>query len=631
MPALPPRPSVEHLRKQAKRLARERSLHLASAQRALAKTYGFRNWTELVCEASRATGNHNEAAPPLLAAVRAGDVERVRQLLADGSNPRVGDGHELPLNIAAQRGPLALVETLIAGGALIWQTDGAGRTALDTARRGRTRERQAIVALLDRSAIADPAFRAAVEAIHSGNVEELSRLFDAQPRLLHERNVGPQAYRMAARHDYFRDPKLFWFVANNPTLVERTAPNIVEITRVMIERGVEREDLDYTLGLVMTGSSVREQGHQIPLMRLLLSAGALADRDMMLSTAGHGEVAVLREMLESGRPMNAPIAAALSDQRSLAALLVNADHDDVQAAFGLAIINHHIEAAQLALDAGADVNAFLPVHSHSTALHQAAADDRADIVDFLLTRGARTDARDSLWSATPLDWAAYGNNEAARVALSRPKAVAVILSRSLKGAQTGRPIGNQFETAGDTAGLPPPTCRKTDVVVQHPKHRHAFLFALSVALWVLTVDQFTKWLVMIRLAPGNGNDVIPGMVSWTYVKNPRGAYGLFGDQPWFLVIMAVCVLGFFAYAFRYFLARSPTTQLAYGFIVGGALGNIIDRVRYGFVVDFISLRPFPIFEVFNVADACVSLGVALLIVSSFFPRKAHSASQRSVP
>jgi len=138
------------------------------------------------------------------------------------------------------------------------------------------------------------------------------------------------------------------------------------------------------------------------------------------------------------------------------------------------------------------------------------------------------------------------------------------------------PIANQFSkrpASTTTESFSLPTCRKNRVVLQEPKQRHAFLFALSVVLSVLVADQFTKWLVMMRLEPGNGNDVIPGMVSWTYVKNARGAYGLFGDQPWFLVIMAVGVLGFFAYAFRDLVARSVTAQLAYGFIVGGALGN----------------------------------------------------------
>jgi len=67
--------------------------------------------------------------------------------------------------------------------------------------------------------------------------------------------------------------------------------------------------------------------------------------------------------------------------------------------------------------------------------------------------------------------------------------------------------------------------------------------------------------------------------------------------------------------------------------VGGAVGNIVDRLHYGFVIDFISVRPLPIFEVFNVADMCVSLGVVLLIglswvAASMQPEPARSKAPR---
>jgi ankyrin repeat protein len=360
------------------------------------------------------------AAPPLFAAVRAGDVGAVRRLLAEGANPRLGDGRETPLHVAARRGPLALVEALIEGGALEWQPDRAGRLALDVARRGRARERAAIVALLDRSAIADPSFRAAVAAIHAGDVARLAALLDAEPRLLRERIVEPDMYRRTRRHDYFLDPKLFWFVANNPTRVERMPSNIVDVARAMIERGVDRADLDYALELTMSGSVVREQGHQLPLMRVLLAAGARPTRDAILAAAAYYEAEALRALLDGGEPITAPIAAALGANDALRALLPNASSEDVQTACGLAVINGHAEAAQLALEAGADVNAFLPVHAHSTALHQAAVADDAAMVELLLAHGARRDERDTLWSATPLGWAVF---------LKRPKAEAALGER----------------------------------------------------------------------------------------------------------------------------------------------------------------------------------------------------------
>jgi ankyrin repeat protein len=81
---------------------------------------------------------------------------------------------------------------------------------------------------------------------------------------------------------------------------------------------------------------------------------------------------------------------------------------------GMAVINRQNDAARQALDAGADVNAFLPVHSHSTALHQAAVDENLALIDLLLARGARADVADKLWNATPLDWARHqGKSRAA--------------------------------------------------------------------------------------------------------------------------------------------------------------------------------------------------------------------------
>ena len=417
MSGLPARPSREHLRKQAKRLARERTLRLAEAQRVLAHEHGFGTWAELMRHVETVRGER--AAPPVLVAVRAGDLEAVRRLIAGGANPRLGDGGETPLHAAARRGPLALVEALIAGGALEWQPDSAGRTPLEVARRGRARERAAIVALLDRGGITDASFRAAVDALHAGDLDVLGRLLDAEPRLLHERIVEPEVYRTATRPQYFLDPKLFWFIANNPTLVETMPRNIVEVARLMVERGVDKADLNYALALTTTSSAAREQGHQLPLMRLLLDAGATVTRETIASTAAYKELDALRALLEAGRPMTAPIAAALGEGAQLRELLHSAAPEDVSSAFGLAVINRQLEAARIALDAGADVDAFLPVHAHSTALHQAAVNDDVAMIELLLARGARADRRDTLWDATPLGWAIHEGRTGAQEVLER--------------------------------------------------------------------------------------------------------------------------------------------------------------------------------------------------------------------
>jgi hypothetical protein len=418
MAELPARASVEYLRKAAKRVAKDRSVKLAEAQRALANEYGFPTWVDLLDRVADVQ-EERRATRSFIAVVRSGDVAAVRVLLAAGSNPRLGDGREDPLHVAARRGPLAMVEALIAGGALVWTRDHAGRTPLEVARRGRSPDREAIVALLDRQAIPDPAFRAAVRAIRTGDVAGLERILDARPRLLHERNVGPEVYREAKRGDYFRDPKLFWYVAWNPKPDDPIPENITEIARVMIARGVDREDLTYTLGLVMSGRLVREAGHQVTLARMILAAGAELSRETILTAAAHRELDVLRALVADGHPVDALLAAALGDVPALRAALVHATPDDLHAAFSLAVINHHLEAVRMTLDAGADVNAYLAVHNHSTALHQAALDEAIEIVELLAERGARTDRRDRLWDATPHDWTIHQGRPNGQAALER--------------------------------------------------------------------------------------------------------------------------------------------------------------------------------------------------------------------
>ena len=114
-----------------------------------------------------------------------------------------------------------------------------------------------IVALLDRPVIRDPRFRAAVKAIHAGNV---AVVMPAARSPIRNSCASARSSPIAIRKDYFRDPKLFWFIANNPKLMRKVPANIADIGRAMIERGVEKADLDYTLELVMSSGSVAQAG-----------------------------------------------------------------------------------------------------------------------------------------------------------------------------------------------------------------------------------------------------------------------------------------------------------------------------------------------------------------------------------
>ena len=114
---------------------------------------------------------------------------------------------------------------------------------------------------------------------------------------------------------------------------------------------------------------------------------------------------------------------------------------------------------------------------------------------------------------------------------------------------------------------------------------------------------------------GESRIVVPHLLKWTYMQNFHGAFGMFGSNGALLIGMAVVVLFVFWLSFRSAAAQSRLVCIAFGLIVGGAIGNIVDRVHYGYVVDFIDFyRIWP--NIFNVGDSCITSGVILLLFSS---------------
>lgn len=150
-------------------------------------------------------------------------------------------------------------------------------------------------------------------------------------------------------------------------------------------------------------------------------------------------------------------------------------------------------------------------------------------------------------------------------------------------------------------------------------------FALAGGMFVL--DQVTKWLVAgpIGLTElGQTIDVLP-FFDLTRVHNKGISLGLLtagsDTSRWLLVLMTAVIAGVVAW----WLTREEQRgdQLALGLVLGGALGNIVDRARLGYVFDFLDLHigEFRPFLVFNVADACISIGVVILILRAFLVRE----------
>jgi len=148
-----------------------------------------------------------------------------------------------------------------------------------------------------------------------------------------------------------------------------------------------------------------------------------------------------------------------------------------------------------------------------------------------------------------------------------------------------------------------------------PRTGRAVIVLWVVALLVFLLDRWSKAIVLHSFLPGESRLVVPHLLWWTYVQNSHGAFGLFGNSPVLLIVLAVIVLVLFAYAFRDGVRRSTLVRIAFGMIVGGAIGNIVDRFQHRWVVDFIAFRTiWP--NVFNVADACITVGVALMVLES---------------
>ena len=173
----------------------------------------------------------------------------------------------------------------------------------------------------------------------------------------------------------------------------------------------------------------------------------------------------------------------------------------------------------------------------------------------------------------------------------------------------------------------------------------------AIRLWpafaIVIVDQVSKFLVEYLIEPGRSIRVLGDFVILTHQLNPAGAMSIRLGPPVFYLIVTAVVAGFLAYT----LVRrplTPPTRVALLLVLGGAVGNMIDRLRLGAVIDFIDVEFFdfslpaihwgPIqvpgdvmtrWPVFNVADACVTCGIALLVLATLFldRRYAESHSQ----
>lgn len=264
----------------------------------------------------------------------------------------------------------------------------------------------------------DTVFARAVEFIDGGDVNAVRLLLDANPTLVSERRSGYS-------EGYFADPYLLWFVANNPIRVERMPGNIIELTRLIVERvkadaPSQQYQLDYALALVVSGRVPRETGVQLDLIDELVDAGA--DPNTLESALAHQETAAAEALLARGARLNLVAAACLDRADDLGRLAAAASAEELRTAMAGAAIYGQADSLRTLLAHGADPNQFCPegFHAHSTPLHQAVFSGSLDAVKTLLDAGAEPSVRDRSFDSTALGWAEHGHqDEIARYLLDR--------------------------------------------------------------------------------------------------------------------------------------------------------------------------------------------------------------------
>src|SRR5215216_1230957 len=148
--------------------------------------------------------------------------------------------------------------------------------------------------------------------------------------------------------------------------------------------------------------------------------------------------------------------------------------------------------------------------------------------------------------------------------------------------------------------------------------RTSLLFALALAVAVFVVDQGVKSVVEGSMQVGESITLVPGFLSLTYIKNDGGAFGILGgSQVLLLVGSAVAVV----VVLWMLLSGRPTkpTMVGCGLILGGAAGNLLDRLTAGEVTDYIH---FSFWYIFNAADAAITVGVTVLLLAALRPERA---------
>lgn len=156
------------------------------------------------------------------------------------------------------------------------------------------------------------------------------------------------------------------------------------------------------------------------------------------------------------------------------------------------------------------------------------------------------------------------------------------------------------------------------------------LLGLPIALSVVLLDQATKLMIHHTLHLGESVRVIGDFLRITYIRNPNSAFGisLGAKFPYELVSGGIALVLFLLLLWEH----QPEMVLVYGLLIGGAIGNLLDRIRLGEVIDWIDLGLSPTLRwpVFNVADSAVTVGIVILLFLTLFRKKQPASAEKEV-
>ena len=138
---------------------------------------------------------------------------------------------------------------------------------------------------------------------------------------------------------------------------------------------------------------------------------------------------------------------------------------------------------------------------------------------------------------------------------------------------------------------------------------------LILAVVVVILDQWSKYYVQSQMSLGMSIPVIPEIFHLTYILNPGAAFGILENQRFFFVVIAVAMIATVVYLYPRLPSKPLLLRLGIGLMVGGAVGNVIDRIKTGYVVDFFDFRIWPIF---NIADIAIVVGVSCIVYTLVF-------------